>query len=688
MWTLLNEVVGPFAAKNHKRFEDQDGKLNEDQRHEFREELIPLQNHLAYYLHLFEGLSRAAAIKSPAVQTPPLPQAHQELEFTEILFSPNVDTTTAAAMQLAERNEINRRRGQQDSVQNPKDITGIGLSGGGLRSATFALGALQGLAKNRMLSDFDYLSTVSGGGYAGSFLSCFLNSNVSTVPATGLGPNELPFARFAAQESAPMRHLRASSKVLISGGFWKKIQIPVLALAGWLGSLFVALPPIIAFTLLFSLTNPGAIQRTVQSIHPQFVIVNEFDTVKPQSIYESGCWQFSLVGIAGVVVLSGLALLLWLQQYRRKRGMTDLPATAITSVAFTLFFFLLLLAWLLFPIAMTIGHQIKNLVGNFPLPSEGVIAALAAISVPIFSRLASGGGESSKLKRFISVLGVALSPLVFIGLVGILIAKHWLFVGDNYGLHLGYVTILVFVTLLIFAISHWLLNINACSLHPFYRDRLARAYHLQMDASGNVKESTPQKLSELRRYNTTGPYHLINAALNAPHGNSDAMRGRTADFFVFSNKYCGSETTGYQPTTDFQAVDPSVDLATAIAISGAAASPFMGTTSSRFNFWFALLNVRLDYWLRIPGRPKRLRDGNPGPYYWLKQYTGYLTDRTPFINLSDGGHIENMALYELLRRRCRYIVCIDGECDPGITCGSFLQLMRYAKNRFWHRNRN
>ncbi len=682
VWTLLNEVVRPFTAKWHKRFEDQDGKLSEDQRHEFREELIPLQDQLAYHLQLFEALSQADAIKAPPVQTLPTPPQHQELEFTRLLFSPNVDDSTAAAIQLAERDEINRRRGQQDSQQNPNDITGLALSGGGLRSATFALGALQGLANNRMLPNFDYLSTVSGGGYAGSFLSCFLNTNVSTTPPVGLGPHELPFARFAAQESAPMRHLRASSKVLITGGFWKKIQIPVLALAGWLGSLFVVLPPIVAFTLLFCLTNSGAIQRAIQSTEPQLVVADEVQVERASDIYASGCWQFQLVGIVGIVVLVGLAILLWLQQYRRKNGLTDLPATAITCVAFALFFFVGLLAWLLFPIAMTTGHQIKNLVGNFPLPSEGVMAGLAAVSVPIFSRLASQTGKSSKLKKIISGLGLTLSPLLFIGLIAILIARHWLFVGDDYSLHRGYVIILLFVTLLILVVSHWLLNINACSLHPFYRDRLARAYHLQMDGSGHVKASTPQKLTELRQYNSTGPYHLINAALNAPAGKSDALRGRTADFFVFSSNYCGSETTGYQPTTDFQDADPSVDLATAIAISGAAASPFMGTNSSRFNFWFALFNVRLDYWLPIPGRRKRLRDGNPGPYYWLKQYTGYLTDTTPYVNLSDGGHIENMAIYELLRRRCRYIVCIDGECDPGITCGSLLQLVRYAKIDF------
>ena len=53
----------------------------------------------------------------------------------------------------------------------PDNLTGIALSGGGIRSATFCLGALQALAKHDLLKYFDYLSTVSGGGYIGGSLT-------------------------------------------------------------------------------------------------------------------------------------------------------------------------------------------------------------------------------------------------------------------------------------------------------------------------------------------------------------------------------------------------------------------------------------------------------------------------------------------------------------------------------------
>lgn len=54
---------------------------------------------------------------------------------------------------------------------------GLALSGGGVRSATFALGLLRGLAKNGLLTHLDYLSTVSGGGYIGAMFGRLVMAN-------------------------------------------------------------------------------------------------------------------------------------------------------------------------------------------------------------------------------------------------------------------------------------------------------------------------------------------------------------------------------------------------------------------------------------------------------------------------------------------------------------------------------
>src|SRR6185295_16506063 len=77
--------------------------------------------------------------------------------------------------ELREQEErlINQRRTAVDGKDRkdpPEDVVGIALSGGGIRSATFCLGLFQGLARQGFVRRVDYLSTVSGGGYFGSFL--------------------------------------------------------------------------------------------------------------------------------------------------------------------------------------------------------------------------------------------------------------------------------------------------------------------------------------------------------------------------------------------------------------------------------------------------------------------------------------------------------------------------------------
>ena len=56
-----------------------------------------------------------------------------------------------------------------------------------------------------------------------------------------------------------------------------------------------------------------------------------------------------------------------------------------------------------------------------------------------------------------------------------------------------------------------------------------------------------------------------------------------------------------------------------------------------------------------------------------------LRENRPFLYLTDGGHIENLGLYQLLRRRCRLIIVIDAEADPKMAFNSFIKAERYAR---------
>lgn len=77
------------------------------------------------------------------------------------------------------------------AVPGVRNLVGLALSGGGIRSATFNLGFLQGLKKRGTLWIFDYLSTVSGGGFIGAWWSAWLSRETHLPPNTFPEPEEL-----------------------------------------------------------------------------------------------------------------------------------------------------------------------------------------------------------------------------------------------------------------------------------------------------------------------------------------------------------------------------------------------------------------------------------------------------------------------------------------------------------------
>jgi hypothetical protein len=113
-----------------------------------------------------------------------------------------------------ELHQIQMRRSHYGVREEAPDAVGLALSGGGIRSATFSLGVLVALAQRGLLPQFDYLSTVSGGGYIGSFLTAFLNSPADG--AVGLRASELPFRRESGEAEA-LRYVRHHCKYLTSG---------------------------------------------------------------------------------------------------------------------------------------------------------------------------------------------------------------------------------------------------------------------------------------------------------------------------------------------------------------------------------------------------------------------------------------------------------------------------------------
>jgi patatin-like phospholipase len=252
--------------------------------------------------------------------------------------------------------------------------------------------------------------------------------------------------------------------------------------------------------------------------------------------------------------------------------------------------------------------------------------------------------------------------------------------------------------------ASWFVNINRFSLHALYRNRLIRAYlgasrqdrHPDLftgfDTDDNIRmhELWPPH-SAAGGTNSLSLFHVVNIALNVVATERKAWQQRKAEPFTATPLHCGSSYLGYRSSKTYgdgvhagahraaQLKNPTgtserkrqfgISLGTAMAISGAAISPNMGYhTSPSITLLLTLFNVRLGWWLGNPGQAGKDTYKKEGPTFaarpLLEEAFGQTTDLRPYIYLSDGGHFENLGLYEMVRRRCRFIIVVDAGSDP------------------------
>lgn len=126
-------------------------------------------------------------------------------------------------------------------------LTGITCSGGGIRSASFCLGVLQGLQSRKTLERMDYLSTVSGGGYIGTTLTIGMSSH-----------GQFPFGRLDQEnrETPEVRHLRDHSRYLLQNGLPSVITAIAIYLRGIMMNVLVMLPILLCAAGFLLLLNP------------------------------------------------------------------------------------------------------------------------------------------------------------------------------------------------------------------------------------------------------------------------------------------------------------------------------------------------------------------------------------------------------------------------------------------------
>jgi hypothetical protein len=229
-------------------------------------------------------------------------------------------------------------------------------------------------------------------------------------------------------------------------------------------------------------------------------------------------------------------------------------------------------------------------------------------------------------------------------------------------------SIFIVACLAIGGIAALSVDVNEFSMHAFYRNRLVRCYlrasradRARSDPVMNFDPDDELFLCELAGDN--GPYLIVNTALNLTDSKDLGWQERKASSFVLTPRYCGSRETGYCPTNTFA---NKMTLGTAMAISGAAVSPNWGYHSSRpVAFFLSLFNARLGWWVGNPNHPGTRNTSGPtlSLYYLLCELFGKTSAESRYVYLSDGGHFDNLGIYELVRRRCRYIVCCDAGAD-------------------------
>lgn len=225
-------------------------------------------------------------------------------------------------------------------------------------------------------------------------------------------------------------------------------------------------------------------------------------------------------------------------------------------------------------------------------------------------------------------------------------------------------------------------NPNALSFHRFYRKQLADLF---LRFSGDYDNLELMKVFNAKSTNQKdyiSPYPLINTCLNLLNPQKDeAFQGtKTSDYFLLSPFFCGSKLVGYVPTdrySDYQ----RMTLPAAVTISAAAVNPGMGMYSNKvLSLFMTMFNFRLGFWISNPLVLVRTRAIVWWPLYFFYELLGRIGSRKKMINISDGGHIENLGAYELLRRGCRLIIAVDAGEDKIYSFADLNNLIMRARN--------
>ena len=629
------------------------------------------------------------------------------------------------AIREAEWDYIRRYRGFPNGEPDVRPTFGLALSGGGVRSATIALGVMQALAKAGKLQKFDYLSTVSGGGYTGSSLTWFTSrfctppsGTTATTFPFGVDPPARAFVPTVVPAKGPptlaaehklLIYLRQHANYLIPGNGINAISGVAMVLRGILVNLFIWLPlTCIAMLALIALDGfKWALWGAGLAVLVLGVLAIFYSWLSGKARLKSDGWPLALVRKVSSALAFALERLSLSYSFRRLFD-SHLRWILVVGAALLLIGLVphvddMLSNWIRTATAASILGGIvsgfwtfwqsrRSNGGGLPsvVPAIGAFLLLYGVmlgthhaayvmahakdSVPMWGAwikpsvdwIAAITGTAAALAQF-EQAATALLPGTLVD------GNIWMIA-----------TLLVWCGVAVF--TAWFANLNYTTIHRYYRDRLMESFLPDRqaaleNATGPAKTADTAQLSKMCDPNEPkGPYHIVNCNVMLNDSLTPVWRQRGGDSFVLTPRYCGSSATGWIQTEHW--MKDSMTLATALAISGAAANPGTGTggvgptRNFAVSLLMALLNLRLGFWVANPDRGGH---GEPMPNHFdptLRELLGRSrAEKERILQLSDGGHFDNLGLYELIRRKVSLIVVSDGTADPGFAFADLMTLL-------------
>lgn len=620
-------------------------------------------------------------------------------------------------------------------IEKDSEARGLALSGGGIRSASFGLGVIQALLEHGILQKIDYLSTVSGGGYIGAALTWNRHLHADTGAHSGhrrffddtdpfgqkgkgvrshsTTKNYLSYLRQHGNYLNPNRLLDFTSAVsvalrnlLISLFIYTSLAITVLSL--WMIAEHYAAQNLPGFDnldkaaieLKTRLESDASKKASGSGSEP-------VETPPPEGKYDWLRHSFFQVNvlIAGffmaLLIFYGLCFSLSTFLVPFLENVTGFSSYLNRNVFQIISgIFLKIVIVFLFLAALPVV-EVKFADWTQPL---GIIGSISGIWAAL-SKFRTFLGKESLFKKtpWLGDRLFELGALLF--LFGMLAFSYHMGLkigipstaGETPGATMWPALSWIAGVALYFAL---VVNINYASLGRMYRDRLMETF-LPDDTA--VKNNRWQRatdahdaLLEKMCGNDDGPIrkplHLINTNVILTNSRKEKYRRRGGDSFLLSPLYCGSDSSGYIPTTAFMKSKfiggGGMRLATAMAISGAAANPHTGiagkgpTRGPLVSILMTIFNLRLGAWILNPKKHFPM----PMMNYIVPGLCSLLPfghkESSFYLELTDGGHFENLGLYELVRRRVGTIIVSDAGVDKDFKFGDLANAIEKVRTDF------